>query len=273
MTEARVFVEEDMEVCDVSPLAGGTAAVLSFRGPAKDTPSEDAAVVLPIDERRGIMAVADGVGGQPLGRQAAAIAVKSLAHSVREGWVESGLRGIVLDSFERANAEVTKLGVGAATTLSVVEIDGDVMRAYHAGDSMIVATGQRGRIKLKTVSHSPIGYAVEAGYLDEDEAIHHEDRHLVSNMVGSPDMHIEVGPPVRLNPRDTIVVASDGLFDNLLFDEIVEIVRAGRLERSVARLGQIARERMVADDPAHPSKPDDMTLIAFRPAPGSGRRS
>ena len=33
---------------------------------------------------------------------------------------------------------------------------------------------------------------------------------------------IDVGPPVRLAARDTLVVASDGLCDNLLVEEIVE---------------------------------------------------
>ncbi len=36
--------------------------------------------------------------------------------------------------------------------------------------------------------------------LDEDEAMNHEDRHVVSNMIGAEDMHIELGPVVKLAP-------------------------------------------------------------------------
>ena len=39
---------------------------------------------------------------------------------------------------------------------------------------------------------------VEAGWLDEEEALHHEDRHIVSNMIGAPNMRIEIGSVVRL---------------------------------------------------------------------------
>jgi serine/threonine protein phosphatase PrpC len=263
--DARMFVEQDMTSCELADCAGGAVAVQSFRCPGKETPNEDAAALLAVGSRRAILVVADGVGGQPAGRRAAAIAIQSVKACLDEQRDDTGLRGIILNAFERANEAVTALGVGAATTLSVVEIDGDIVRSYHAGDSMIIVTGQRGRLKLKTVSHSPTGYAVESGYLDEDEAMHHEDRHLVLNMVGTADMHIEVGPPVRLNRRDTVVLASDGLFDNLLVDEIVDIVRAGPLARAATTLATAARRRMETPEPDHPSKSDDMTFILYRP--------
>ncbi len=50
---------------------------------------------------------------------------------------------------------------------------------------MILFTGHKGKIKLQTISRSPVGYAVHTGLLDETEAMHHEDRHLASNIIGS----------------------------------------------------------------------------------------
>jgi serine/threonine protein phosphatase PrpC len=129
---------------------------------------------------------------------------------------------------------------------------------------MILAVGQRGRVKLQTVSHSPVGYAYEAGLLDETEAMHHEDRHLVSNVIGSPDMRIEIGPPVCLAPRDTLLLASDGLLDNLYNDEIVERARKGPLKGVVHSLAGACRERMTHPQQGAPSKPDDLTLVVFR---------
>lgn len=107
---------------------------------------------------------------------------------------------------------------------------------------MILVTGQKGKIKLHTISHSPVGYVVHAGLLDETEAMHHEDRHLVSNIIGSKDMHIEVGSTAELVPRDTLVMASDGLFDNLHLEEIAEYTKQGKLpaaaQKSRQRLSQ-----------------------------------
>ena len=170
----------------------------------------------------------------------------------------------MLDGVERANAEVTGLAVGAATTLAVVELGRAAIRPYHVGDSTILVVGQRGKLKLQTVPHSPVGYAVEAGLLDEKEAIHHEDRHLVSNIVGSPEMTIEVGRTLKLRPRDTVVLGSDGLFDNLHVEEITEIVRKGPLGAAAAALADVCRRRMDEPEPGRPSKPDDLTFLVYR---------
>jgi serine/threonine protein phosphatase PrpC len=116
---------------------------------------------------------------------------------------------------------------------------------------------------LQTLPHSPVGYAVEAGILDVRRALHHEDRHLVSNLLGAPDMRIDVGPRVRLRQRDTVVLGSDGLFDNLHVSEVVEIVRGGPLEPTAADLAGRCRARMTANGNA-PCHPDDLTFALFR---------
>ena len=105
---------------------------------------------------------------------------------------------------------------------------------------------------------------MEAGVLDEEEAMHHEERHVVSNVVGSAEMRIEIGPEIRLAPRDTVVLASDGLLDNLTMDEIIARVRKGRLDKAVRWLALDTRRRMTCPEEGQPSKPDDTTIIAYR---------
>ena len=100
--------------------------------------------------------------------------------------------------------------------------------------------------------------------MNEKEAMNHEDRHLVLNAVGSPDMRIEMGAHIDLAPLDTVLVASDGLFDNLRTEEIVECIRKGPLVEGVAKLAADAHERMTQPKANAPSKPDDLTVIAFR---------
>jgi serine/threonine protein phosphatase PrpC len=161
--------------------------------------------------------------------------------------------------------------VGAATTLAVAEIQGDRMRPYHVGDSLILLVGQRGKLKLESVSHSPVGFAVEAGVLDRREALHHEDRHLVSNILGAPDMRIEIGSERALAARDTLLLASDGLSDNLHVREIAERIRRGPVGEAAEALAATARRRMFDPREDEPSKPDDLTLLVFRRQPGSVR--
>ncbi|MFP4611285.1 MAG: PP2C family protein-serine/threonine phosphatase, partial [Thiohalophilus sp.] len=115
---------------------------------------------------------------------------------------------------------------------------------------------------------SPVGYAVEAGFLDAEEAIHHEERHLISNVVGAEDMNISMGSPITLAPRDTLLLASDGLFDNLYYEEIVALIRKGPLQTAARRLVELAHQRMTRRAPDQPCHPDDLSFILYRPVPG-----
>ncbi len=270
LRDPTLLTRHDMASAEIRDVAAGSVAVFTARHPAKERDNEDGAAVIPVDKGRAVLAVADGLGGQRSGADAAQLALEALARCVQKRPDDaSGLRSAVLDGFERANADVTELAVGAATTLVAVEVEDGTIRPYHVGDSAILVVGQRGRIKLLTVAHSPVGYAVEAGLLDEQEAIHHEDRHIVSNTVGSAEMRIEVGRTLKLRPRDTVVLGSDGLFDNLHVAEIVEIVRKGPLPAAAEALVGACRRRMSEPHPDHPSKPDDLTFVIFR----RGRRS
>jgi serine/threonine protein phosphatase PrpC len=270
MTGARlsrplIVTRRDMDAVALHAVARGEVAVYSHRSPTRESDSEDGAAVIPVDDVRAVLAVADGLGGQRSGAEAADLALKTLAECVTAPAAEDqALRTAVLDGFERANAVVAEMAVGAATTLAAVEIEDATIRPYHVGDSKVMVVGQRGKMKIQTVSHSPVGYAVEAGMIDEKEAIHHEDRHLVSNIVGTPEMRIELGRVLRLRPRDTVVLGSDGLFDNLHLEEITEYVRKGPLPRAAELLADACRQRMCEPQPHHPSKPDDVTFLVYR---------
>lgn len=269
----RLFIHEDMDAVALVPIGAGCAAVSSLRCPGKETANEDCAMVANVSGDSAVIAVADGLGGQRFGEQASRVALETIAAALNPAErSEMPLRSAILNGIEQANRTVLALGMGAATTLAVVEIEGGRVRPYHVGDSVILVVGQRGRVRWQTVPHSPVGFAVEAGVLDEREAMHHEDRHVVSNVLGSNEMRIEIGPILELNARDTVLIASDGLFDNLHLEEIVEHVRKGPLEKAVATLVADARRRMQGADAQSPSKPDDLTVIAFRRSDVATRR-
>ena len=272
LAQSLVVAEGMMESAVLVEIAGGTAAVFSTRSPQKTTPNEDVAAALQVSASHGVLAVADGLGGHAGGERASRLAVETVQQTIHVATELSDdphqvdpLRPAILDGIEGANEVVRRLGTGAATTLVLVEIRDRVVRPYHVGDSAILLVGQRGKLKFQTIAHSPIGYAVEAGLIDEKDAIHHAERHMISNVIGSPEMRIEIGPAIEMAARDTLVLASDGLFDNLLPAEIVELVRTGPLDKAVDDLVAVATERMNAPDRATPSKPDDLTIVAFRP--------
>ena len=241
------------------------ACSFSRRSPFKETYNEDAVGIIHVDDETAVFAIADGCGGMRGGEQASEIALQVLFDSIERN--ESGperMRVAILDGIEQANIAVQDLKIGAACTIAVVEYHRGTIRPYHVGDSMILVTGNRGRIRYQSVCHSPVGFAVESGMLAADDAMHHEDRHIVSNVVGDSRMRIEIGPAVKLSRRDTVVIASDGLFDNLAIEEVVNGIRKGKIADALALVTDLAHQRMLGIE-GQPCKPDDLSVICIRP--------
>jgi serine/threonine protein phosphatase PrpC len=246
-------------------ISQGSVAGTCIPAPGREGPNEDCAFAASYGPDAIVLAVADGAGGMPAGHRASSTAMQALSNSLSESRKQSLLlRTAVLNGIEAAQRSVLDLGNGSATTLTIVAVDQDNFRSYHVGDSAALIVGQRGKVKLETIPHSPTGFAVEAGFLDASEALFHEHRHLVSNFIGDSEMRIEVGKTQLLAKKDTVLVATDGLFDNLRQQEIVDIMRRGPLSESAAQLAAMARQRMLEPRPEDPSKPDDLSLLLFR---------
>jgi serine/threonine protein phosphatase PrpC len=252
-------------------VGGGSAVAMTWKDPDKDTDNEDTVGIVPYGPEACVLVVADGAGGLPAGKRASLTAVTTLAASLQSSVARTVLlRTAILNGIEAANEAVMALGNGSATTMTVVTIEGLVARAYQIGDSEALVVGQGGIVRMQTTAHSPTGFAVEAGFLDHRDALHHEERHLVSNFVGTSDMRIDMGAAVEMRPRDTVLLASDGLTDNVHLDEIIERIRKGSLTDGAEAVVGLARRRMANSDSKQPSKPDDLSLILFR-KPDSAR--
>jgi len=244
--------------------AGGLLVLYSERAPHKEAGNEDSAAWLSFEDRL-VLAVADGLGGAPSGARASALAVQAICEAVEAADDPTALRPAILDGFERANQRVLDLRVGAGTTLVVVEIGSEGLRTYHAGDSGALLVGQRGRLKLETMAHSPVGYRVAAGAVHPDETHLEHDRNLLSNCVGSPDLRVEMSSPVVLARRDTLLLASDGVLDNIRRDELLDCIRIGPVERVAAELAGRVRRAMEDEASDHTGNPDDATFFLHRP--------
>jgi len=260
-----LFISPSMERPQMLTVPGGQVAVFGRPSPEKDTANEDSLAVLSVHDLMTVLAVADGLGGSRDGKEASATAVRCLRDALISADARhTSPRTAVLNGLEQANRDIIARGIGSATTVVVAAITGDFLRSYHVGDSGLLQIGQRGRMKQQTVAHSPVGFAEASGMLSEEEALHHAERHYVSNTLGAAEMSIEVGPALKLNRRDTVLLASDGLFDNLRVDEIVSRARAGALEQCADRLQATALHRMATPHTSQPSKPDDLSFILYR---------
>lgn len=246
-------------------VGGGSFTAYTGPSPDKDTGNEDTVALIPYGPDAVVLVVADGAGGLPAGQRASATAVEVLNDSLQSAIADSkSLRSAILNGIDAANQAILDLANGSATTMTVVAIDGVTARTFQIGDSEAMIVGQRGVIRKHTTAHSPTGFAVEAGFLDEREALHHEERHLVSNFIGTSDMHVDMGAEITLQPRDTVLVASDGLSDNIHIEEIAGLIRKGPLVEAINSVSSLAIRRMTVESKTQPSKPDDLSIILFR---------
>jgi len=249
----------------ITKIGGGDVVAYTAPVPDSATENQDTIGIIPYGPDAAVLVVADGAGGLPAGRRASQTAVETLDLSLQVAASQTMLlRTAILNGIESANQAVLDLANGSATTMTIVTIEGRTTRTYQIGDSEAMITGQRGVIRSQTMAHSPTGFAVEAGFLDEMEALHHEERHFVSNLIGTGDMRIDIGSAVELRPRDTILVASDGLTDNIHLHEIRDLMRAGPLDSALAAVVSLAHNRMTVESESQPSKPDDLSVILFR---------
>lgn len=255
-------------------VGGGTAVVFTRPSPTRDDdPNEDAVGVFDLGPGAAVLVIADGVGGHGHGDEAARVAVEALGEQLGrlnpQQPDQGELRDSVMTAIERANARLVARSPSPATTLVIATIFRGLLRCYTVGDSELMVVGQRGKLKLRTIPHSPTGYARESGLLDEAGALLHDERHLLSNVVGMSSMHVAATSGLRLAPRDTVMLGSDGVFDNLFHDEIIELVRAGEPYATAERMVATLAVRMAGNsqNPEVPCKPDDVSFILFRTQP------
>ncbi|MCA9001134.1 MAG: serine/threonine-protein phosphatase [Planctomycetes bacterium] len=266
----RTWLKAELSEVEAYECPAGEITVVCLGKPEEGRVNEDSAAFFYLGTDTVVLAVADGMGGGAKGEVASKIVIdtiKGALANLPEDSSHAGTRSALIEAIEIANQKVIDLGVGAGSTVALALVNPREFSTIHAGDSIAMVVGQKGKIKVQTVAHSPVGYAHEAGMLDNEQALFHPERHVVSNMVGMEALRVEVGLKQSFNPRDTLVLGTDGLFDNLSIAEIVDMIRTGPLEESAHEMAQRARQRMEHPTADEPSKPDDMVFLLYRPAP------
>ena len=193
------------------------ASTLSDPGLVR-TNNEDAAYA---GER--LLAIADGIGGQPAGEVASEIAIAALT-PLDELPAGADPLAALRAAIDDANRRIRQVGEaqpasdGLGTTVTAVLLAGDRFAVVHAGDSRCYLL--RGHeLRQLTRDDTFVQELVDRGLLTPEEARGHPRRSLVTRAVQGLDV-----PPdtwtLDGQPGDRLLLCSDGLSDVVEDQEI-----------------------------------------------------
>jgi PPM family protein phosphatase len=169
--------------------------------------------------KRGLFAVADGIGGRPAGDVAARITLERLPGVVERarrralpGRVGPALDRAIneLSAIVRAEAATDPRLSGMGTTLVLALITRSTAHLAHVGDSRAYLL-RGGRLRRLTEDHSLASEMARDGLLDAAGASAHPLGHALTRAIG---MAGTVRPEIReveLAPGDRLLLCSDGL--------------------------------------------------------------
>jgi PPM family protein phosphatase len=167
-----------------------------------------------------LMVIADGMGGHARGEVAAQIAVGDITRRFQQeartrlqrpfdflvSAIQSAHRAIVSYAGERNLLECPR------TTCVACVVQGERAFWAHAGDSRLYVL-REGALLARTHDHSKVQQMIDAGRLTVEAAARHPERNKIFSCLGGVvPPQIDIGPDLRLETGDTIVLSTDGFW-------------------------------------------------------------
>jgi protein phosphatase len=196
-----------------------------------------------------VFAVADGMGGHVGGAAAAEAVVEALRSLTR---CETTTVAAIRLALQRADGEIRAFEgpdkAGAGTTVAGVALvdegDGPQWAVFHVGDSRVYRWHE-GKLELVTKDHSVVQELIDAGYISDESAATHPQRHIITRALGvgpRPEADVVLLPGM---PGERFLSCTDGLTGELSDDRIAALLSTDVELEKVASLliGQADVER------------------------------
>lgn len=209
----------------------------------------------------GLFALADGMGGHPEGEVASQLALQTLAASFqREARPRLAdplrfLHDAIVAGHHQLLRYATERGLldTPRTTIVACLLQGNAAYWAHCGDSRLYLV--RGdKLVARTRDHS---------YSELQETLAHVmptgdrlNRNVLFTCLGSPGKPVvDAAGPLRMHPRDRVLLCSDGLWSSVSDAEITDVVAAHPISEAVPEL--VERALRVAGE-----RSDNVTALA-----------
>jgi protein phosphatase len=192
-----------------------------------------------LDEKLGILVVADGMGGHASGETASSLAVNVIrdyfqgpqkligdydqSYRAATNKLNSAIRLANLAVYEAAQSSPQLKDMG--TTIVAVLLTGKQLSIAHIGDSRAYLV-RGGNIEQLTDDHSMVNEQLKRDIITKEEAIHSTMKNILTKALGiSAETEADLNE-LTIFDDDILLLCSDGL-SNMVSDEtILEIVSA-----------------------------------------------
>ncbi len=218
-----------------------TFAILTHPGLRR--PKNEDAVGHTLTPWGGIFVVADGMGGHKTGEVASRLAVETILQNLKGR--EPSPKALV-EALEEANRLIYQQAQwadrrGMGTTVTALVLDPPYALIGHVGDSRAYLF-RHGVLKQLTEDHSWVAERVRQGILSPEEARVHRWRNVITNALGSfPEARVDL-LGLSLEPKDTLLLCTDGLYGVLEDRVLARVLKAFPPEEAVQRLIALANE-------------------------------
>jgi len=241
---SKGFWAEGFEHIRVLKVKSGRLVLGTDKGLRLD--NEDALI---FDTEHDAFAVIDGMGGYAKGEEAAKIVGEEILRGLSS-------KASPLDVQRNAWQSMRKAGDMHESGACYIagQISGKELKVWYAGDARLLVYDDKGKVK----------YFSEPSSLEFAPSGRGPGR-ATENFV-------------RLMNYDRILVASDGLWDNIKIEEAIEEIKGMKVEQALKRLTDMSMERMAGEASIHDrdigfGNKDNLTILLYEilPVPLRGK--
>jgi len=208
---------------------GSLAYGLTHIGDGKRDNNEDYYII-----NNNTFILCDGIGGHAKGEVASEMAARIVYYCLQNGLT-------LKQAIFLANQQIHKFNrtgnFNSGTTIVAVQIDSNVVKFAHVGDSRLYLFKKDGTRQQLTQDHGFTG-------------------HIITRAIGSANAEPDIGHQI-LEPDDTLLLCSDGLSDPLDETTIANIVTQGKSSKQTSKA---LLNAALATGKAH----DNITFILYQ---------
>lgn len=205
---------------------------------------------LSVEMDQGIIAVADGVGGNAAGYVASRFVVDKIC-CINE--IYQNIASDINDSLLSLSNEKSEYS-GMATTLAGILFSEKKATLFSIGNSRVYSLQSGKYLKQLTQDDTTVNYLLSTGKLSQEEADSFERKTEITACFGGGSAGL-----LRITIKDmesmphSVIITSDGIHDHLSIDQMEDII-------SEYGLSQIACEKMI-DAARKCGSADDISII------------